>query len=64
MTLAEAYRIQRNAARNVGRGKGYRARNLDAALAVLEPFWAEHGSVYVTPNMIASWDNDRNTASS
>lgn len=56
MTVREAYRIHRTASRNVGKGKGYTARRLDEALAVLEPFWAANGSVYVTEEMIEAWD--------
>lgn len=58
MTVREAYRIHRNAARSVGRGKGYKARGLDEALAVLEPFWAANGSTYVTDEMVDRWDRD------
>lgn len=61
MTLREAYRIHRNAARNVGRGKGYTARGLENALPVLEEFWAEKGSCYVTDKMVEDWDNARAT---
>jgi predicted GNAT family N-acyltransferase len=56
VTLAEAYKIHRNASRNVGRGKGYTARNLDEALKVLHEFWADNSSVYVTQEIVEAWD--------
>ena len=59
MTGREAYRIHKNAARSVGRGKGYKARGLDEALKVLEPFWKENGGgVYVTWEMVDKWDKE------
>lgn len=60
MTVKEAYRIHRNAARNVGRGKGYTARGLDEALVVLKAFWAHTGTgTYVTSEMVEKYDNER-----
>jgi hypothetical protein len=57
MTVAEAYRIHRNAARNVGRGRGYTAQGLDEALQVLGKFWAETGTgIYVTRAMVEEYD--------
>lgn len=57
MTVREAYRIHKNAARNVGRGRGYQARGLDKALPVLKKFWAETGGgVYVTQEMVTRYD--------
>lgn len=63
MTLKDAYRIHRNACRSVGRGKGYKARNLDEALKVLEAFWAENGGWYVTSEMVEEWDRTHPVAS-
>ena len=55
MTVREAMAVHRTAARNVGKGKGYTARRLDEALAVLNPFWNANG-VLVTEEMIDAWD--------
>lgn len=56
MTVKEAYAVHRTASRNVGKGKGYTARRLPEALAVLNPFWAANGSTYVTSKMVEDWD--------
>lgn len=58
MTVAEAYKVHRNAVRNVGRDRGYTARGLEDALKVLNPFWAAKGSAYVTVEMIEAWDKE------
>jgi hypothetical protein len=56
LTVKEAYRIHRTAARNCGRGKGYTARRLDEALPVLEAFWTEVGSTHITKEMVEDYD--------